>query len=620
MSTPQELAGLAWDYFQLGALENSEQLYRQAVAADPQYAEAWCFLGIVCKARGNLDDAIESYRAALRARPNFQEALNNLGNIYVLQEKFDEAVACFRQAIDVNAEFAQPHNNLGAALRKLGKLDEAISCYREALRLKPAYADAHNNLGDGLSGQGKFAEAVPCYREALRLQAVFPEAHNNLGVSLAKLGKLDEAIKHYADALRQRPRYADAYLNLGNAQAAQKKPAEAIASYRKALAINPRSADAHYNLGIIPAEEGRLDEAIACYYEALLLKPNHAGAMANLGHALRAQGKFDEAMGVYQQLLDQSPDDPEGHMSRALVWLLLGDYERGWPEYEWRWKTKEFAGPQPAQPRWDGSPLVGRTILLTAEQGMGDTMQFVRYAPEVKRRGGKVILACQKGLIPLLKTCAGIDEWVAQGETLPEFDVHASLLSLPAILKTTLGSVPAEGPYLAAEAERVEQWRRELAKLPGFKIGIAWQGNPQYRGDRERSVPLAAFEPIAKVSGVHLISLQKGPGTEQLAEVAPRFRVTDLGSRLDMSGGAFLDTAAVIKGLDLVITINTSLAHLAGALGAPAWIALGSGASDWRWLLDREDSPWYPSLRLFRQSQFGDWSDVMERMAGEVGK
>jgi len=231
-----------------------------------------------------------------------------------------------------------------------------------------------------------------------------------------------------------------------------------------------------------------------------------------------------------------------------------------------------------------------------------------------------VILACQKGLIPLLKTCAGIDEWVAQGETPPEFDVHASLLSLPAILKTTLANVPADVPYLAAEADRVEQWRGELAKLDGFKIGIAWQGNPQYRGDRERSVPLAAFEPIAKVNGVHLISLQKGPGTEQLAEVAPRFSVTDLGSRLDTSGGAFLDTAAVIKGLDLVITINTSLAHLAGALGAPAWIALGSGASDWRWLIDREDSPWYPSLRLFRQGQVGDWSDVMERMAGEVGK
>jgi tetratricopeptide (TPR) repeat protein len=449
---------------------------------------------------------------------------------------------------------------------------------------------------------------------------VFPEAHNNLGVSLAKLGKVDEAIKHYADALRQRPRYADAYLNLGNVQAAQKKPAEAIASYRKALAINPRSADAHYNLGIIPAEEGRLDEAIASYREALRLKPNHAGAMANLGHALRAQGKFDEAMSVYQQLLARSPDDPEGHMSRALVWLLLGDYERGWPEYEWRWKTKEFAGPQPKQPRWDGSPLEGRTILLTAEQGMGDTMQFVRYAPEVKRRGGRVILACQKGLIPLLKTCAGIDEWVAQGEKLPEFDVHASLLSLPAILKTTLANVPAEVPYLAAESERIEKWQEELARLPGFKIGIAWQGNPQYRGDRERSVPLSAFEPIAKVKGVHLISLQKGPGTEQLPEVASRFSVTDLGSRLDLSGGAFLDTAAVIKGLDLVITINTSLAHLAGALAAPAWIALGSGASDWRWLLDRDDSPWYPSLRLFRQSQVGDWSDVMERMAGEAGK
>jgi tetratricopeptide (TPR) repeat protein len=620
MSTPQELAGLAWDYFQVGAAENAEQLFRQAVAADPNYAEAWCFLGIVLKARGKLDDAAHSYRQALRLQPNYFEPLNNLGNILFAQGKPDEAQKCFQRALEINPNHPHAHNNLGAALRDQGQLDEARACYRRALQLKPDYADAHNNLGDVLSLQGHWNEAVASYQRALQLQPNFPAALSNLGVALAKLGKLDEAIQRHEQALRLNPNYADAYVNLGNAEAAQKKPDQAIASYQQALRLNPNHVKAHYNLGIALAEQDRLDEAIASYRQALRIQPNHGEALGNLGHALRAQGKLDEAMAVYQQLVEQSPDSPEAHMSRALVWLLLGDYERGWPEYEWRWKTKEFAGPPLEKPKWNGTDLTGKTILLTAEQGMGDVIQFARYAPLVKARGGEVIVACPKKLIPLLQTCAGIDSLTAQGEPLPEYDLHASLMSLPAILGTTLATVPSKVPYLSADRALVERWRSDLAEFPGFKIGIAWQGNPQHRGDRQRSIPLSAFEPLAKLSGVHLISLQKGSGTEQLAAVAERFPVIDLGNRLDTGDAAFLDTAAVLFSLDLVITIDTSLAHLASALARPAWIALGCGSADWRWLLQRDDSPWYPTLRLFRQRRAGDWREVIERMSSEVAK
>jgi tetratricopeptide (TPR) repeat protein len=618
MSSPQELAALAWSYFQAGALESAEELYRQSVAADPQFADGWVFLAIVQKARGDLNGAAESYRKALSQRPDYFEALNNLGNILVAQGKFEDAADFIRSALKIQSNHPLALNNLGACLRHLGKFDEAIACYRQALELKPNYADAHNNLGDALARQGNWADAVASYGRALRLRPDFAEAHNNLGVSLGKLGRTDEAVAEYQEALRLNPHYAEAYLNLGNVQAAAKRTDEAIASYQQALRLNPRLAEAHYNIGVALAEQDKFEEAIAEYQQALELKPSYLDALANLGHALRAQGKLDEALATYDQLVHQSPDSPEAHMSRALVWLLLGDYERGWPEYEWRWKTKEFAAPRP-EPRWDGALLDGRTIAITAEQGLGDIVQFVRYAPAVKARGGEVVVTCPRSLITLFSTCPGIDRLVPR-EELPQADVYASLLSLPAILGTTLATIPNNVPYLAADPELEQKWRLELADLPGFKIGIAWQGNPQFRGDRQRSVPLACFEPLARLNGVRLISLQKGAGTEQLAEVADRFAVIDLGSRLDTGPDAFVDTAAVLKSLDLVITINSSLAHVAGALAVPTWIALGCGSFDWRWLLDRDDSPWYPTVRLFHQQTVGNWTDLMERLAAELAR
>jgi tetratricopeptide (TPR) repeat protein len=618
MSTVRESAASAWKSFQAGDMASAEQLYHQAVAADPQFADGWCLLGVICKARGDLVTAVHHYRQALRAHPQHFDALNNLGNILVAQGQYEEAVVCYRRALAARPNHAFVTNNLGAALRHLGRLDEAIDCYRCAVTVRPDYAEAHNNLGDALARQGHWQPAVASYRQALRLQPNYAEAHNNLGVALFRLGNHEEALAEYQQALHLKPNYAEAFLNLGNLQSANKQQAVAIGSYEQALRLNPRFAEAHYNFAIVLAEQSKLDDAIAGYRRALEIRPDHAEALANLGHALRAQGKLDESMAVYNELLQRNPDSPEGHMSRALVWLLLGDYEHGWPEYEWRWKTKEMAGSAPAIPRWDGSPLEGRNILLTAEQGLGDTIQFVRYAPLVQQRGGKVLLACQKALLPLLRTSSGIDHLVAREEGLPTADVYAPLMSLPALLGTTLATIPADVPYVFAESDRIEQWRCVLDERPGFKIGIAWQGNPKHRADCLRSLPLSALEPLARLPGVQLISLQKGPGTEQFAAVANRFSVVDLGSQLDLEGGAFLDTAAVMKNLDLVITVDTALAHLAGGLGARAWVALACGASDWRWLLNRHDSPWYPTIRLFRQRQPGDWTELIDRLAAEL--
>jgi hypothetical protein len=338
----------------------------------------------------------------------------------------------------------------------------------------------------------------------------------------------------------------------------------------------------------------------------------------NLGVALQKQGALGEAVASYRRALELRPDYAEAHNNLAFVWLLTGDFEQGWSEYEWRWKANLLSPPSFTQPLWDGTPLAGRTILLYAEQGLGDTLQFIRYAPLVERRGGRVIMACPRPLLQLLASCPGIDRLVALDAVSSDFELYALLMSLPRILGTSLESIPADVPYLEADPELTVHWQSELATFSReFRIGIAWQGNPDHRGDRHRSFRLAQFAPVARLEGVRLFSLQKGPGAEQIREVGDRFPVTDLGSRLDETTGAFMDTAAVMKNLDLVISADTAIAHLAGALGVPIWVALSS-APDWRWLLGREDSPWYPTMRLFRQASPGDWDGVFARIAAAV--
>jgi tetratricopeptide (TPR) repeat protein len=451
------------------------------------------------------------------------------------------------------------------------------------LRLQPDLAEAHDNLGNALKERGELEEAVACYRQALRLKPDLAEAHSNLGSAFQGQGKLEEA----------------------------------VACYRQALRLKPDLAEAHNNLGGALKDLGELEEAMACCRQALRLRPDYAEAHIILGSALQDRGELDEAMACFQQALRLKPDYPDAHLNRALTWLRRGDFERGWPEFEWRWKCKESLPPPFRQPLWDGSPLEGRSILLHPEQGLGDTLQFIRYAPLVQRRGGRVIVACQRPLVRLLASCPGIAELVAREDAPPGFEVHAPLLSLPRLLGTTLASIPGEVPYLRADETLVEHWRRELSPIRGLKVGIAWQGNPKYRGDRHRSLRLAQFAPLSRLAGVRLFSLQKCAGAEQLRAVAGRFDVTDLGGRLDEQTGAFMDTAAVMKNLDLVITSDSALAHLAGALGVPVWVALPY-ASDWRWLLEREDSPWYPTMRLFRQSRWGDWDGVFDRIAAAV--
>ncbi|MDR3619965.1 MAG: tetratricopeptide repeat-containing glycosyltransferase family protein [Paludisphaera borealis] len=461
------------------------------------------------------------------------------------------------------------------AFLQTGDLRRAEDAYCSILVRDPEDAQAWYLLAWVCQSSKRLDEAVDHYRQSLRFDSDNPPAWNNLAAALQQLDQPEEAERCCREALRIEPAYADAHNNLGNTLHNRGRYSEALACYERALELEPNRDDIHHNLGNTHRAEGRLAESLACYESALRLSPEHARV----------------------------------NFSRAMLYLQSGDLRRGFAEVRWQYKCEGAIEPFFSGPCWDGSPLDGRTILLHDHQGMGDMLQFIRYAPMVAARGGRVVVACSRPLARILKSCSGVaDTFFRFGET-PAYDSQRVLMSLPDLFGTTLDTIPATVPYLAADPADVARRGEELGGESGFKIGIAWQGNPGHNKDRERSFPLDLYEGLSRVPGVRLYSLQKGFGAEQLGGLDGRFDVTDLGS----GTSDFLDTAALIANLDLVIAPDTALAHLAGALGAPVWVALPY-APDWRWMLGREDSPWYPSMRLFRQPKWGDWSTVFERM------
>ena len=473
---------------------------------------------------------------------------------------------------------------LGWQRHQAGDVVGAAQIYEQVVQAAPGDENAWCFLGMARHDLGRFEEAESAYREALRLRAAFPVALSNLGNTLKALHRYDEALASFREALRWQPDYATA----------------------------------HNNLGVALLERGEIAAGAECLAAVVRLTPNNEAALLSLSSLELRMGRVAESEELSRRVLELNPQSAEAHKNRALAWLLQGDYERGWPEYEWRWQCPGPRLPQVPRPRWDGSPLAGRTILLHYEQGLGDTLQFIRFAKAL-RQGGRVVVVCQQPLVRILQGCDGIDELVPDGSPLPDCDCFAPLLSVPGLLRTTLATVPRDVPYLAADESLVRQWRDRLADIHGFKIGIAWQGSRTFATDHERSFPLACFEPLAAIPDVRLISLQRGPGGEQLAALGGQFAVIDLGDQVDTTAGPFMDTAAIMQHLDLVITCDTSLVHLAGALGVRTWLAQRY-APDFRWLLHRDDSPWYPTIRLFRQPRFQDWPSVFQRMTDELRK
>jgi len=598
-----------------GNLLEAERRYREILADDPDHADSLQFLGVIAYQVGRHEEAVDCISKAIAlggAKANYH---SNLGLAYQALQRLDDAASCFEHALKLKPSSAVAYNNLGAVRLEQGRPEDAAYCFRQSRRLNEKDPETYNNLGKSLRGQGKVDQAIEQFQKAIEIAPDFVEAHCRLGAALRDQNRLDEAIAEFQQALELAPDNVDALNSLGAALTKADKPDQAESHLRRAIEIKPDSASALSNLGITLMEQGRLNEAQDALEQSLRIKPDFAAAKSNLGTVCLQQGKIAEAIETLEDALRIRPDDVDAHWNRSLALLATGDFPQGWLEYEWRWLKPGKRRSMP-RPLWDDRPLEAKTILLHAEQGLGDTIQFVRYARLVAARGGKVMLACQKPLVPLLSQCPEIDQVVAQERELPVFDVHAPLMSLPSIFKTTIETVPAATPYLHADPELVEMWKEALAGSGTFNVGIAWQGNSKYRGDRTRSIPLRHFAAIAQVEGVRLFSLQKGDGTEQLDEFTHDHDVVTFDD-MDQQTGAFMDTAAIMKNLDLVITSDTVIPHLAGGLGVNVWMAV-STSSDWRWMLEREDSPWYPTMRIFRQRERGNWDEVFDRISHEL--
>ncbi|MCP4268486.1 MAG: tetratricopeptide repeat protein [Candidatus Brocadiaceae bacterium] len=620
--------------------------FRKVLELNPDYAMVHCNLGIALHESGRIDEAIKCYRKAITLKPNHVDTYFNLGNTLKQQGKLEDAVICYKSAIELNPNDANLYCNLGNTCREHGKLLEAIECYRQASELNPDNAGFHCNLGAALQKSGSLDEAILSYKEAVRLDPDYAMAYSNLGSVLQESGKLNEAIANYERAIEKNPDYAEAYNNLGISLLEKGEPEEAITCHKKAIELKPDCADTYNNLGTAFMEQGKLDDAITSYKKALLLKTEYAEAYNNLGTALMKQGKFDaaiishkkaiglkpdyaeaynnlgtvlkesskplDAIASYKYATELNPDYAQAHLNTAFAFLLTENFKKGWQEYEWRLHLKGCTSKTSREPMWDGSSLDGKSILIYTEQGLGDAIQFIRYLPMVKAQGGFVIVECQKSLCHLLRNCDGIDEIVeieSNRKSLKQPDIRVPLLSLPGIFDITMDSIKPNKSYIKPEPGLVSRWQRKLDNDKNFKVGIVWAGNPNHKNDKNRSCTLKDFAHLSTIPGLTLYSLQKGQNSAEADNPSNGMNIINLNNELN----DFSDTAAAIVNLDLVITVDTSVAHLAGAIGKPVWTLLPF-VPDWRWFLNRSDSPWYPSMRLFRQNKQYDLRGVFDQV------
>jgi tetratricopeptide (TPR) repeat protein len=568
---------------------------------------------------GQLAEAEQLYRQILQQQPKQPEALHGLGVTVYQSGRWDEALSYLQRSLTLNPTDANAHNSLGVMWKERGDLEQATLHLRRAIALNPNHFSAYVNLADALQTQGDWQNAVDCFRTALALNPNDPPTHHNLGLALREQGNLQEAATCLQRSLALNPNDAEVHNSLGVVFQELDQWEAAVDSYRQAVALRPDYVIAHTNLGNMLRELGQLDEASLHLRSALALQPNNAVAHDVLGVVLMEQGKFEQAKTHLQQAISLDFDRADTYYNLALTLLTLGDLRNGFAEHEWRWQTKNWRPGSFPQPLWDGSNLGGKTIMLHAEQGLGDTIQFIRYVSLVKDRGGRVVVACQPPLRRLLEAVSGIEQVMVPDEPLLEFQVQAPLMSLPYLFGTTLETIHAKVPYLTAPTDGTPR----LGLLPDtrLKVGLVWAGG--HRGDNRRlsrfyerkSCPLSLYAKLLSIPEISFYSLQVGHNSGDISALDANYPLQDLSSEIK----DFADTAALITQMDLVISVDTAVAHLAGALGKPVWVLLPFVA-DWRWLRERQDSPWYPTMRLFRQQFPGDWHSVLNQIAEALKK
>lgn len=635
----------------LGKYEDALASYARALALRPADADTLNNIGATLRELQRPDEALASYDRALAINPRHLLARDHRGAILRELQRPDEALASHDEAIRIDPAHATAHYHRGLALVELKRHEEALASYERALALRPDYADAllahgahlsllnrhedaldgfgrlltldpnhaigHYRRGIALSELNRNEEALASYARAIAISPAFVEALLNHGLALQELNRSEEALNSYARALDIKPDFVEALYNRANALCNLQRNTEALACFDRALEVKPDFADALVNRSVLQVAMGRHADALAGYDRALALKPNLTAARINRGGALAAMGLYNEALECLDQAIELDPASTEARFNRSINHLLLGDFSRGWEEYEWRWVNERLRNTKRLfqQPLWLGKEsLADKTILLHSEQGLGDTLQFCRYAKWVRALGARTLLQVPPPLLPLLAGVEGATQVLSTGEAVNAFDYHCPLLSLPLAFQTGLDTIPAGIPYIHSDAERVVIWKNRLGHKTRPRIGLAWSGNAAHINDHNRSIALVDMLALAE-DWTDCVSLQKEVRAHDRAVLDSHAGVRHYGELLH----DFSDTAALVELMDIVVTVDTSVAHLAGAMGKPVWLLLPF-SPDWRWLLGREDSPWYPTARLFRQPVIGDWASVIQRVRAALAR
>jgi tetratricopeptide (TPR) repeat protein len=633
----------------LGKQGEALECYRRVLALEPSHLAAAERFARTLGQVADLTEAIALYETLLSHTPDVAEAHYELGLLHHRGGNVSKALASYRRAITLKPDCFEFHFNLGVALYESGELAGAAGSYRYALLLKPEDADAHYSLGVVLQRSGDVILAAEAYQKAIEIRPEFPNALSNFGFLCAHMGDLAKAEGLLRRCIAIDPRNVNAHCNLANVFAKQGNTEAALQCCRIAVGLDPNHAltlcnygalcidtgdlraaevvlrrsveldssniDAHCNLANALAKLGNASAAIEATRTALGVDPKHALTLCNFGVLLDALGDAGGAVQCYQLALASDPKMPLAQFNLGIQRLSAGDFAAGWVGYEARWGTPEFRNKRPilSQPQWRGEEIRGSRILIYSEQGLGDTLQFVRYVSRVAALGAAVVLRVHPSLVRLMRTYSSeITVASIESDEGADFEWQCALMSLPAAFGTDLTNIPAEVPYLRADPFKAAEWGQRLALRDprgaqrGLRVGLVWSGNPKHANDRKRSVGLEQLSGLTGIEGVRFYSLQKGPVSEELAAAREGQGIVDLGEHLQ----DFTDTAAIMANLDLIISVDTSVVHLAGAMGKPVWV-LVPRVSDWRWLRDRTDSPWYPTMRLFRQNKIGEWGDVV---------
>lgn len=613
-SDSRALLNLAHAFRSAGDLKQAAVVCEENLRQHPDDVLTHCVLGELLYSLGEVENARAQYRQAIQKEPNFAHAYSCFGNLECQEKNVREGAKLYHKAVEIAPEWAEAHFALGYALHELRDKEGAIHSLRRALELKPMFPAALLNLGNVFYDYKEYDQAAIIYRMLTRMDPMHANGYCNLANTLAQQGKAGEAIAYYQAALMLDPNSSYTTHKLANLLSHERDWVAAEACYRKVLEQNPQNPEAHNDYGNIFFHQRKLKEAVACYRKALELNPDLAIAHSNIGNALQDLGDYPGAIVHYKRSVELDPTSAGAHYNLALSQLCEGDYPEGFRGYEWRWDFTTLMTPRRPfpQPLWLGQPLKGKRILLHAEQGLGDTIQFVRYIPMVAARGAEIILEVAPALKALFQDYPGVKQVVARGEQLPFFDYQCPLMSLALAFKTTVETIPAKTPYISIPATEAEQASHECPG-EGLRIGISWAGNPKNKRDDLRSIPLKEFVPLTSVPGLSFFALQKGPAMAQVPELSPILPLDTHCSTF----GSFRETAALIETLDLVITVDTAVAHLAGAMNKPVWLLLPF-VGDWRWMRNRDDNPWYPTARLFRQSEERTWSEVIANVTAAL--